>query len=202
MTEYECRICFDSSKNINEFISPCCCTGTREHIHKECLNTWFRANECNDKYFKCQDCHCYYNRFDDHKKKEKVEYNTNISILTMTSLSVSVLIFLLILCGISKLICTIVLVCMYLISIIYVSLFNSWVYWVVIVFTLIGLWSNFKFRTLITDSWLIIAFCVSTYHFLENGWGYIYDQVDRDHNIKVKSQMYDRFLNKYVDGVL
>jgi E3 ubiquitin-protein ligase DOA10 len=201
MTEYECRICFDSSKNIDEFISPCCCIGTQQHIHKDCLNKWFEANQGNDKYFRCQDCHCYYNRSGDQVKKEKVEFNTNISILAITALSTSFLIFLLILCGISKLLCTIILVCIYLISIVYVATFDAWLYWIVIIFAMIGLWSNFKIKTFITDLWLIVAFGVSSYHFLDGGWNYIYDQVDRDHNKNVPSQMYDRFLGRYVNGV-
>ena len=200
--EYECRICFCSSGDINEFISPCCCTGSGQHIHKDCLNKWFESNEGTEKYFRCQDCHCYYNRSGDEIKKEKVRFNANISMLTITTLSISTLILLLILCGLSKLICNIILVCIYLITLVYVVTFGNWIYWIVIVITLIGLCSNFRIKTLITDIWLIAAFLVSSYHFIDDGWEYIYDQVDKDNNKFEHPQMFDRFLGRYVDGVM
>lgn len=39
MTEYQCKICWDTS-SLNHLISPCACTGTMRFVHPACLTEW------------------------------------------------------------------------------------------------------------------------------------------------------------------
>ena len=94
---YECRICFDTDDNINNFISPCCCNGQSKHVHKECLSKWINTNKGNDKFFKCEVCHCKYLHEEDEIKNEAISKKSKITSLFLTTLSFSLVIILLIL---------------------------------------------------------------------------------------------------------
>jgi len=38
-----CRICLNTRTELHEYISPCLCRGTVEHVHQECLETWINS---------------------------------------------------------------------------------------------------------------------------------------------------------------
>jgi hypothetical protein len=57
-----CRICLsDECEAGDELFRPCRCSGTMQHVHKSCLNSW-RLNGDNPRsYYECPQCHYQYN---------------------------------------------------------------------------------------------------------------------------------------------
>ena len=54
-----CRICFENT-DINDFISPCKCSGTLKYVHRKCFHLWTRERALQDQQFKCEICNTLY----------------------------------------------------------------------------------------------------------------------------------------------
>lgn len=57
-------------------------------------------------------------------------------------------------------------------------------------------------KGLITSAWLILVFSFLSYHFLTEEWDKMNLYLKKNTLINFKSQMYDKYLSKYVDGVM
>ena len=55
--EKVCRICYETK---GELISPCMCSGSMKHIHRNCLNEWRSQTTKNEYFSKCETCNQYY----------------------------------------------------------------------------------------------------------------------------------------------
>lgn len=205
MSSYECRICFGEGTDINDFISPCCCTGESKHVHKNCLNHWLINNKTTDKYFKCEVCHCKYQRSSFNEKNEIIEKKVGITGLLVTTISFTLLIFSILLINFSIMMCNIFLIILYLISLSYVARYNfndSLLFSVIIIIYLGSFYCSEKYRKTIAEFWLMIVFMISSYEFVNDGWNFIYKLVEVDYLTENKSQMYDKYLGVYVDGII
>lgn len=54
MTEF-CRICLESD---GDFICPCKCKGSIQHVHRNCLDTWRMSNPA--VFYQCELCYYHY----------------------------------------------------------------------------------------------------------------------------------------------
>lgn len=203
MSSYECRICFSEGSNINDFISPCCCIGESQHVHKNCLNHWLMNNKGTDKYFKCEVCHCKYQRSSDDNNKEIIQKETGITGLMLTTISFSLLIFCMILINISYILCNIFLIILYLVSLSYAAVHNMSYLTIFIICLLLGTWlCGEKKRKIITEAWLLLVFIFIAYHFVIDGWNFIQRIIEVEFLTDFRSQMYDKYLGVYVDGII
>lgn len=57
--EMHCRICLDN-KHLEDFISPCKCSGTLKYVHRKCFLLWVRQRSRQDQQFKCEICNTIY----------------------------------------------------------------------------------------------------------------------------------------------
>ncbi|KAI8332290.1 hypothetical protein BC941DRAFT_437159 [Chlamydoabsidia padenii] len=43
-----CTICLNTREGDTEFIAPCCCRGSVQYVHEQCLKAWIlRSPQCN-----------------------------------------------------------------------------------------------------------------------------------------------------------
>jgi len=54
VTEISCRICLNTSQDIELCITPCLCRGTIGYVHRDCLETWINSRE--ETPAKCEMC--------------------------------------------------------------------------------------------------------------------------------------------------
>lgn len=200
---YECKICFDESNNIDEFISPCCCTGSMLHVHKSCLNTWLVSRKGTREYEKCSDCHCKFIRDEPDNIDNQINHNLTVSSL-LCVVSSSILLIVIILCiGLSSFFCFIILLMVYFFTILYFVAYNNDGYvWIPIVILFLCFYSGQKVRTFITDLWLISIFAIGGFHFINEGWEMMYRMIKKDSLVEKKVGMFDKFTNKFVMGII
>lgn len=203
---YDCRICFCEGDNPNDFISPCCCTGTALHVHKECLNRWLLTNHGTKNYFECKECNCKYKRAEPENKDYIIDREVAIGSLLSVSLSSIILIGLILFSGISKIACNIVLILLFFTVIFYTSLngtFSSYAYFIFELSFLFGFYSSsMKIKTFVTDLFLIIGFLVLSINLVDDYWEDFRRIIEKTHLRNFKADMYDNFLQKYVSGLV
>ena len=54
---YECRVCFESGDDRDDFIVPCKCGGSSKYIHHKCLDEWLsicKSVNCKDECITCK----------------------------------------------------------------------------------------------------------------------------------------------------
>lgn len=57
--EQMCRICLGSEGE--DFISPCLCKGSVMYVHRSCWNRWRMISKNPMSYYRCENCHFFYN---------------------------------------------------------------------------------------------------------------------------------------------
>eukprot|EP00057_Strongylocentrotus_purpuratus_P007390 XP_011661864.1 PREDICTED: E3 ubiquitin-protein ligase MARCH8 isoform X2 [Strongylocentrotus purpuratus] len=84
-----CRICHDVTdvSGSNKLITPCGCTGSAQHIHKQCLQKWTRLKGAST----CEICHKSYQKRYVKFKMTSSEENTVASAITILLLLIGVL---------------------------------------------------------------------------------------------------------------
>ena len=200
---YECKICFDESNNINDFISPCCCTGSMLHVHKTCLNTWLLSRQGTKEYEKCSDCHCKFIRDEPNNIDDQINNKLTMTSLVGVTSSTVLLIFLMLCVGLSTVFCSIILILVYLFTIFYFANFNNnTAVWIAILILFAALYSGRKIKTFITDLWMIFIFMVGSFHFIDEGWDIVYRLIKKDSLVEKKVGMFDKFTNKFVMGII
>lgn len=200
---YLCRVCFDEGDNISDFISPCCCTGSVLHIHKECLNLWLKSSSDTDNYFRCQDCLCHYNRSKIPNKENVVNSKVGIFSIITTIFSTMVLISLIIFCNFSIIFCTVMLFLVYMMTLFFFAIReNLFYFYLVILIFIIICYSNQKTKLFLTDMWLILVFSILSFYYISDGWNNVYKIILKNENILFKNKMFDNYTKKFVDGII
>ena len=200
---YECKICFDESDNIDDFISPCCCIGSMLHVHKECLNTWILSRKGTNEYEKCSDCHCKFIRDEPINIDNQIKHNLTITSLIGVLGSSILLITFILGAGISSFFCSIILLLIYIFTVCYFACFNNnYGVWIAILIFFIAIYSSRKIKTFITDLWMIFMFSIASFHFIDEGWEIIYKMIKKDSLVERKVGMFDKFTNKFVTGII
>lgn len=85
MPTYTCRICFEESQSRNGFISPCRCSGSSKHVHRECLDRWRSQNPDGLNFRRCNTCHFEYqlineNQDPDLQAHRQAEYDEAVKV--------------------------------------------------------------------------------------------------------------------------
>lgn len=201
---YECRFCYNEGDDPNDFISPCCCSGTNLHVHKKCLNTWLLSKKGTEEYFKCKTCHCNYKRTTNDSINIIVENKLTTTALLSTSISAMALTLFMLGCGASIIFCNIILIILYLFAISYMAIVlnNNNEFWLIIILIFVAIYSNRKIKTFLTDLLLISAFILCSYHFIKDGWDILYKNIEKDQLMLFEAKMFDKFTNTYVTGVI
>lgn len=204
--EYECKFCFESGKNSEDFISPCCCTGSMMHVHKTCLNSWLTTKKGSKEYDQCCECHCKYKRDEPEDMTEEINKTINIVSLSGVLITTSFLVGIIILTGLSKTICGIVLVILYLFNVsFFINYYSgiSEIFFYLCLFTLIyAAYSKYKTKLIITNLFLIITYILLIDVFFRKGSHQLYRIIRSDLLTDQKVGMYDNFTNKFVEGII
>lgn len=200
---YECKICFDEGNDINEFISPCCCTGSMLHVHKACLNKWLTSRKGTNEYEKCSDCHCKFIRDEPNNIEDQINHKLIVTSLAGVTGFTVLLIVLMLGVGLSSVFTFIVLLLLYLFTVFYFSFFNYTPgIWLAIIIFFAALYSGLKVKTFITDLWMIFIFVIAGIHFIDEGWEIMFRMIKKDSLIKQCVGMFDKFTNKFVTGII
>lgn len=202
MTELKtCRICFDD-ENQDELISPCGCTGSMKFVHKDCLNNWLQCNKGNKRYKECNECKKKYNRLEPSGQDEAVNFQMSSYVFCLTIASSLVLVMLLFLSGLSVILCTVILLILYIVTLT-CSLVanNNYVSWFLIFVFIVAMFSPRKIKTFVTDIWLILGYGLLTYNYVSNSWEDTRECISSNYISNLKPMMFDYHSNRYVDGV-
>lgn len=204
--EYECKFCFESGGNSDDFISPCCCTGSMMHVHKTCLNSWLITKKGSKEYDQCCECHCKYRRDEPEDMTDEINKTINIVSLSGVLIISSLLVGAIILTGISKTICSIVLLIIYFINIgfciNYYGNNNSVLVYFCIFILFCGSYSKYKTKLIVTNLWLILTYIVLMDVIFRRGYDQLYRSVRGDLLTEQKIGMYDNFTNNFVEGII
>lgn len=201
----ECKICRDELTSFDDCISPCCCTGSVQHVHKSCLNAWLGTNKGSDKYLKCQDCQCEYKRHESIEQNPRIDYEMSIYAIGSTLLGSMILLFLIFAVGVSSIICIIMLLIIYFVLII--ALVDNgngfgWFYWLIIIGYLAVCWSGRKVRTFVVDIFLIIGYAAISFDFVVNRWESTKKLIKVNYLETNTMSMFDNYTKTYVTGVI
>lgn len=199
----ECKFCLETETDANTLISPCCCIGSMQHVHINCLNNWLLSNKGTDNYERCKDCNCRYKR-DEPENIDNVVNNklTMVSLSCVTGIS-SILILFIAGSGLSIIFCNIILLIIYIFSVTYFSLHNNSIgIWLSIILLFLAFYNGRKVKTFIVDLWLIFMYAIAGYHFIDEGWDIVSRIIKKDSLVKSRVGMYDRFTNNFVFGII
>lgn len=199
---YECRICRDEGNDLNDFISPCSCKGSVEHVHKECLNQWLSVNRNTEKYLKCQECNAEYKRSEPAGQKLAIDQRTGLYSLTLIS-GISIITLLLLLCvNYSLILCNLILFFIYLICICSVASQSSGYGFIFLILLFCIFFSlNQKYKTCIVD-FLIIIFYGNILFCIVGDWECIKKTIKANYLDSNTMAMFDYFTQTYVNGVI
>ena len=56
LSEFSCRICFESETDSNPLIFPCKCSGSMKYIHEACLKIWLLSQDKDLNSAECDIC--------------------------------------------------------------------------------------------------------------------------------------------------
>lgn len=203
MQSFTCKVCFDEGTDVDDFISPCCCIGSGMHVHKKCLNEWIGPHKNSTNYFRCQDCLCEYKRAKIKGQDSEIDKRVITTSLLLESSYTIFLLVSILLCGISTIVCSIVLFFVYIITLINMLYYNSdWGYWITILIAFFAFYSSKNVKTFITDIWLILLYAFSSFLLLTEGWNHLKMNITKDFISNVPSLMFDNYTNKFVEGVI
>ena len=208
MTEEDpvCRICYDEQGDEPDkvFISPCCCTGEQLFVHKGCLNQWIKGDMQHETYFKCATCKCNYNRSKPDNHNDKIEKKTLMSILAIESGLFIILLFFILGCSRSSVICSLIIFLLYITSICYICgvlRYDNLFCFIVIIFVCL-FYSNRKTKLFFTNLWLILFYALISFGLVTDVWDTFYRQIEKCTSKDFHSQMFDKRLGIYVDGII
>lgn len=201
---YCCKYCCEESDNYDEFISPCCCLGSNEFVHKNCLNQWLNTQiNGSVNYYQCSECKCHYKRKYDDSLFYDASYNTNYRILMIQSLLILITAYASI-CSIKGrdsfllFIISIILLAMF-----YIYIIDRYQNYFITIFIIIMCLSTLINKKYVSVGIYIFNLIVYSKIFLVDLYKHEYD-----YNLKERlkickdKKMYDKYLSKYVDGIL
>lgn len=197
-----CRICFDDESS-GVLIQPCGCKGTSAFVHKECLNSWLSIHKNDKKYFQCSECKKEYKREKSSGQDSAVEFEMGTYALALTVGSMVLLVMAIFICGVSPLICSIILFVLFLISLC-ATMINDFPYliWILFIFYITTSYSARKVKTFIVDLWLVGLYIALFFDYLEYGWNSTKQIIISNYLGRFKPKMYDYHTKSYVAGII
>lgn len=204
MAKYCCKYCSEESDNYDEFISPCCCIGSNQFVHKQCLNTWLSTNKNNEKYKKCTECKCEFKRSYTKDVNNKIQHNTSIAVSFYETIAFSLTTLMLFLIHRHDNFFNYLMLILYLITLSYISVLIDERYqgWGIIIILFILLSIPKKHGKTFCSAWVLIIFIIFSYYTLTEGFNDIYTKYSMYLSKDNKPKMYDNFINTYVDGII
>lgn len=201
---YCCKYCGDESESYEGFISPCCCIGSNQFVHKECLNAWLNTNKNNDKYKKCTECKCEFKRSYDNDINDKIQHHATLAVSFYEVFGFSITTLLLFLIQLFDNIASYLFLILYLITLSYITLLVDERHhgWCVIFLILTLMLIPKKYNKQFCSLWVIIVFMIFSYHTMSDGFMDIYSKFSMTLPKDEQPKMYDFFTNRYVDGIM
>lgn len=203
MTEANiCKFCF-GDENQENLIAPCGCTGSMRFVHKECLTNWLKNNKGDKRYFECNECKKEYKRLIPSDQDSIVDFEMSTYTLALTLGSAIILVLLLFLCGLSTLLCSIILFILYVITVSSsIRRDNILLAWVLIFLFVVAIFSNRKIKTFIVSLWLLFGYGLCVHEYLDSLWFNTKQCILSNYMINIKPKIYDNYTRQYVEGVI
>jgi hypothetical protein len=201
---YCCKYCCEESDNYDEFISPCCCLGSNEFVHKNCLNQWLNSQiNGSTNYYKCSECKCDYKRKYDDNIFYDVSYNTNYRILIFQTLLILLTAFATISSLKGKNSFLIFIISILLLTMFYIYIIEQLPNYFITIFIILMCLSTLINKRYISVAIYIINLVIYSKVFLVDWYKseYQYNLKERLKSCKDKL-MYDKYLSKYVGGII
>lgn len=197
-----CRVCYEDENNV-DLISPCNCIGSMKFICKDCLNQWLKCNKSDKRYFECNECKKKYNRLEPSGKDSRVDFEMATYTTVLTIASAVLLVSMIFLCGISPLMCSVILVLLYIVTVsLTIISQNNLCAWFFIVLFFCTLYVGKKIKNFIVDLWLILGYGSLAYIYISDLWNSTKMCITSNYLEKCKPMMYDYHRMKYIEGVL
>lgn len=201
MTSYQCKYCFDTGTDYNEFVSPCKCKGTLMFVHKECLNSWFESNQSNEAYSKCSECHSKFIRKTE--ISNDIQHNTDITVLfyeTITLFIGSVLFFSSQFQG-EMLLLSILLIVFILSNFTFLHLYNSEISMFVILCYFGILMLPKSYTRFGVGLFILLMMVLCSYSIIEHGYIGIRNSLMKTMK-EADKKIYDYYLQTFVNGII
>lgn len=203
-----CRICYDTEKKEDKFISPCSCKGDSRYVHKSCFNKWLLVNQNSETYDKCPTCKASYIRKDIDIDKKMVESKTSATFFTICIGSLFFLTLFLLLTFISSAFTSIFLIILYFTSFCvfdffcYNSSFFELYFYLAVFLLFLGFTLKGERRSNFTSFWAIglYIFCFATS--FEDIWDCLYKNFLRIEKMETGVDIYDFEKKEYVSGII
>lgn len=202
--KYTCRYCLDGSNEYDNFISPCECKGSSEFVHKNCLKRWLESKNGTTHYNTCSECHSNFKRRLLDGIDETIEEKVLLTSILGESIFAFFIVLTILICFLAPGVCMFVLLIIYLITLSYLinNHYSDMFVWVTIIAFFVIWWSPPKIKLFGTLLWLIITFCLISYSYITEGWTELKCEYKKLLPPNIKPEMFDYYLNNYVDGVV
>ena len=194
---YNCRYCYEDFTNRSEVLCPCDCDGSMKYVCKKCFTHYIDSDKTDKRFNTCPSCKQNYKR-NTPDIDNKVEQVSTIENMAQVGLNI-LLVFLLLVLGENEIFLILFLFIIILSLLNYLAVFglHAWSETLTLIYIII-LFSPREIKYAGFTIFVLANFVFASYYLLDKRWVQIYKKNFMTLTRSIKTQIFDRDLNRYV----